>query len=290
MFNKIGIISKHCDERVAEALKALILHLKKRCVSLLIDKTSADYLDDQHNLTVVDIEKLGSKCGLVIVVGGDGTLLRAARALAQYNVVRILGINLGHLGFLTDISPDSMVESIDAILGGSYIEEKRFLLHAEVYRDNKCIAESDAFNDVVLHKWNTAHVFSFSTKINDVFVSNQHADGLIISTPTGSTAYALSCGGPIIQPTLNVLLLLFVCPHTLTNRPIVVDSQNDIEITLSSREQTKTTAQMTCDGVLCKELLSGDKIRITKHRHIHLLHPPNYDHYATLRAKFNWGK
>ncbi len=274
MFKSIGIIAKRDHIHINEYLCKVLSFLHERDLNIF-------NLNSRN-----DIERLGSRCDLVIVIGGDGTLLQAARLLAQYDVY-LLGINLGRLGFLTDISPTEIEKYLDEILTGKFIEEKRFLIRAKVYRDNNYLCECNAFNDIVIHRGNMPHLLTFDTSINGHFVNKQRADGLVVSTPTGSTAYALSAGGPLIHPSLNALLLVTICPHTLSSRPLVVDGNSDIEIIIDP--QQKGLAQLNSDGVLYHELEQGDKIIIEKHQDVSLIHPQGYDHYATLRAKLNWG-
>ncbi|MCP4699949.1 MAG: NAD(+) kinase [Gammaproteobacteria bacterium] len=286
MFTTIGLITKCQDKRVGDTLYTLIHYLHQHKRSMLIETESAAAWP-AHGLRVADCAELGAECNLIIVIGGDGTILKAARLLAQHDV-RLLGINLGRLGFLADILPYEIIEYLDIILGGRFLEEKRFLLHAEVIRGTECLCESEALNDVVIHKWNMAHMLAYATNINNQFVSNQRADGVIISSPTGSTAYALSEGGPLMHPSLNALLLVSICPHTLSNRPIVIDGDSVVEISLLSEQ--KIEGAMTCDGILCQALLPGDRIVIRKSHGIRLIHPHGHNHYDTLRAKLHWGK
>jgi NAD+ kinase len=288
MFQSIGIIAKRGNAKIVkDCLELLVEFLRRRSADIVIDSVSARTLSRKDFSTAANTEALGNRCDLVIVIGGDGTLLQAARLLAKHNI-SLLGINLGRLGFLTDISPLEMEQYLAEILGGAFLEEDRFLIQASVYRNGQCLSYSNALNDMVIHRGNLPHLLTFETTINGHFVNRQRADGIVIATPTGSTAYALSAGGPIIHPSLNALVLVTVCPHTLTSRPIVVDGDNCIEITIS-REQTGQV-QLNSDGLLCQEILPGDRIRIEKHHHIRLIHPQNYDHYATLRAKLDWGK
>lgn len=284
MFTTLGIIAKAGDAQVKATLKTLMAYLQQRRITFLCDATCADYLP-AASLPIVDSEEMGRRCQLVISVGGDGTLLHAARTLAPYGT-RLLGINLGRLGFLADISPAELERHLAPILAGDFTEEQRFLLRAEAWRGEEQLAEAEAFNDVVLHRW--THMVGFQTWIDGRFVSDQRADGLIVSTPTGSTAYGLSVGGPILHPGLQALLLIFICPHSLSNRPIVVDADSRIEVILTSKYPA--VAQITCDGIACQEIQPGDKVIVRRHRQISLVHPPGHDYYAILRAKLHWGR
>jgi len=287
MFESIGLIAKRDDTQVKECLKILINFLAKRALRIVIDAPSAQLLSHTDLNIVTNTEELGIRCDLIIVIGGDGTLLQAARLLAKHDV-RILGINLGRLGFLTDINPTEMKKYVAQILDGAFFEEDRFLIYAEVYRNEQCLSYCNALNDIVIYRGNMSNMLTFETTINGHFVNCQRADGLVVSTPTGSTAYALSADGPIIHPSLNALVLVTICPHTLSNRPLVVDGDSRIQITIN-HEHTGT-AQLNGDGVLCHALVSGDRIIVEKRQHIHLIHPQEHDYYATLRAKLNWSK
>jgi len=283
---KIGLVAKLQSPAATDALQTLIYDLRRRNLVLMLHQGSVEALPQPIDLPIVNTETLGKQCDLIIVVGGDGTLLHTARLLARYEA-RVLGINLGRLGFLTDIKPTDMTNDLEAILDGDFIEEKRFLIRATAFRGKTLLTRCCAVNDVVIHKWNTTHLFGFSTHINQCLLGNQRADGILVSTPTGSTAYCLSGGGPIVHPSLNVLVLLLLLPHTLSHAPIVLDSDSEIEVTLQLNQHIE--AQLTCDGVASQTLLPGDRVTIKKHRHIYLVHPPNHDHYATLRDKLRWG-
>ena len=286
-FHKIGIIGKYADSSVNETLRTLSDYLQTREVDILLDEATGECCWTDHGLKTGSREQLGRECDLIIIVGGDGTLLNAARSLAAHDPA-LLGLNLGRLGFLTDISPSEMIERLDAILDGRYNEEERFLLHARILRDGELINESDAFNDVVVHKWDVARMIEVDTYINGTYVNTLRSDGLIVSTPTGSTAYALSGGGPILQPCLNAVILVPICPHTMSNRPIVVDADNVIEIVVKGQDQSH--AQVSCDGQINLGLVAGDRIQIRKKEHsVRLIHPDEHDHFHILREKLHWG-
>jgi len=286
-FTSIGIIGKYGDPGMGDALHALSAYLRERQLQVIIDEGTAETLQDS-SLETGSRADIGRHCDLAIVVGGDGTLLNAARSLAEYDVP-LVGVNLGHLGFLTDISPHAMLECMTEILDGSYLTEERILLHAGILREGELISECDAFNDVVVHKWNVARMIQLETYIDGVFVSRLRADGLIISTPTGSTAYALSAGGPIVHPQLKALVLVPVCPHTMSNRPLVVEDDKHIEIVVC--ENKHDNAQVTCDGQITFSLMAGDRIQVRKKdRPSRLIHPAQHNHYELLRAKLHWAE
>lgn len=286
-FQTIGLIAKPGDTAVASTLATLLGELESRRLPVLLDATAAAYFDSPSTAQVKRAD-LAARCDLAIVVGGDGTLLNASRSLAGAGVP-VLGVNLGRLGFLADVSPDEMCDRLDEILAGNYEEEQRSLLHAVVIRDGRVISESDALNDVVVHKGDIARMIEVDTHIDDRFLNTVRADGLIVSTPTGSTAYALSGGGPILDPGLDALVLVPICPHTLSNRPIVVSDQVQIDILLHGDIDTR--AQITCDGQVNFPLDGGDLIRIRRKDHdLRLIHPRGHDHFDIMRKKLRWAE
>ena len=286
-FNTVGLVGKHGDDRVKEAIHDLYDYLHGKGCEVIIDSITAEAIKDLE-YPIVTRKELGERADLCIIVGGDGTLLNAARSLAHYELP-LLGFNLGRLGFLTDISPEDMAEKLDRVLVGDYLEEPRGLLFTSIYRQGELINQSCAFNDVVVHKWNGARMLEYETYIDGQFINSTRSDGLIVSTPTGSTGYALSGGGPILHPCLHAIVLVPICPHTMTYRPIVVYADSEIEIIVKDVNQAE--AQVTCDGQINIGLQAGDRIYIKKHAHtVRLLHPTDYDYYEILRAKLHWGK
>ena len=286
-FHTIGLIGKLDDPNVADKLAILASDLPTRGLNVLLDDSAASYFTQPAH-PVLSRSELAGECDLAIVVGGDGTLLNAARSFAEADVP-LLGINLGRLGFLADISPDEMRERLDEILAGKYEEERRSLIHATVLRKGAIVCASDALNDAVIHKWHIARMIEVDTSVNGRFLNSLRADGLIVSTPTGSTAYALSGGGPILDPSLGALVLVPICPHTLSNRPVVVSDQADIEIVLQGGDDTR--AQLTCDGQVNFELLAGDCVQIRRKKHdLRLIHPQQHDHFAIMRRKLRWAE
>ncbi len=286
-FRTIGLIGKYAGPSVADTLSRLVNDLDGRGLSVLLDDSAACHLQTS-DIPVVARETLAESSDLAIVVGGDGTMLNAARSLAPADVP-VLGINLGRLGFLADVSADDMHEHLDAILSGDYQEEQRSLLYTSVIRGGQTVSESDALNDVVIHKWDIARMIEVDTSIDGRFLNSLRADGLIVSTPTGSTAYALSGGGPILDPALEALVLVPICPHTLSNRPVVVSDRVQIEIVLHGEDGTK--AQVTCDGQVNFELETGDHIRIRRLDHdLRLIHPKQHDHFQVMRKKLRWAE
>jgi len=266
-------------------LGKLISFLDSQPVNVFVDAESTPMHSGKRAI-ITDRENLGKTCDMVIVIGGDGTFLKAARSLADCNV-RVLGINLGRLGFLADVMPTKMIDCLKEVLNGHFQEEKRFLLNTVILRHNEPVFEVVVLNDIVAHKWHIARLIAFEAYIDSHLVYSQRADGLIVSTPTGSTAYALSSGGPILHPSLNAIVLVPICPHTLSNRPIVVDGGSLIEIVMEKDKQAE--ASVTCDGQTSIDLKPDDKILIRKRdKCLHLIHPVTHDYYTTLRTKLNW--
>jgi NAD+ kinase len=284
-FPRIGIIGKFGDPGIASTLGELYRYLLRRGHEVLIDSQSADLLqetDVKHQAK----EQLPEFCDLIIAVGGDGTFLTAARAAADFEVP-LLGVNLGRLGFLTDISPEQVLKRLEQILLGHYKTENRWMLQATIIRDGQIIHRQRAVNEVVVHRWVTPSMIEIVTRINGVYLNTQRSDGLVVATPTGSTAYALSAGGPILHPTLNALVLVPLNPHTLSNRPIVVDDEVEIEICFSQTKQIN--ALVTCDHLEIPDVLIGDKIVIKKATNpIRILHPEDHDFFHILRSKLHW--
>ena len=225
--------------------------------------------------------------GLVVAVGGDGTMLHAARMAAMVDVP-VLGINRGRLGFLADVNPDRMLESVADALGGRCLAERRMMLGAQLSVGAETITAL-ALNDVVVAKRETGRMLDLRTWVNGDYVNTHSGDGFIVATATGSTAYALSCGGPIVHPSLDAVVLVPICPHTLSDRPIVVPAGSVVELELADRFETR--AQIVCDGIVLADLEPGVRLRIERAKvSATLLHPPGHDYYRILRSKLNWGR
>ena len=285
-FKRVGLIGKTAGDQVAQTLQTLAGYLQQLKVEIVLDEGIAGMLAGSPH-PVLDRARLAQQCDLAIVVGGDGTLLNAARSLAESNVA-VLGVNLGRLGFLVDVSPDEMTHQLDQIMAGNYSEEDRTLLHIAVTRDGKLLSESTALNDVIVHKRDIARMIELDTYIDGHFLNTNRSDGLIIATTTGSTAYALSGGGPIVHPRLAAISLVPICPHTLSNRPVVIDDNSIIEIVL---HEDTLAATVSCDGQVSQPLQSGDHVTIRKHDHVlRLLHPPEHEYFSVLRRKLRWSE
>ena len=286
-FKSIALVGNAKDSRVAECMLSLVSHFYARGRRALIDAGISLAFPPGSFLPCPEAS-FATRADLVVAIGGDGTLLYAARLTAGH-AVPLLGINRGRLGFLTDVSPVSMLEDIDAVLDGRYTEDRRSLLAARLERHGAPSVRALALNDVVINKRETGRTMDFETWINGRFVNSHGGDGIVIATATGSTAYALSCGGPIIEPNLDVWVLAPISPHTLSDRPIVVRAGSKIQLRLADRPESR--AQVTCDGTTIGDLEQGDDLHVEgTDVQITLLHPPGYDYYRLLRSKLHWGR
>jgi NAD+ kinase len=287
-FSKIGLIGKYGDPSVADTLLRLSSVLEKRKCDVWLEAGTAKAIPD-HNLPIADFDEIGVQCDLAITVGGDGTLLHSARELVNHDIA-LLGVNLGRLGFLVDISPDEIETQVGEILSGDFDEEHRILLSATIENEKEPEPRvSNALNDVVIHKWEVARMIEMETYIDGQLLNTMRSDGLIVSTPTGSTAYALSGGGPILAPDMDAIVIVPICPHSMSYRPIVLDADSKIEILV--RDYPHSHAQVTCDGQINMGLVSGDKIMIRRNdKKVRIIHPPEHDHYHVLREKLHWSE
>jgi NAD+ kinase len=284
-FKTVALIGKYKSPEIAGPLLELAAFLEARGVQVIIDRLTASHIGECR-YPVLALEEIGDRAELAIVLGGDGTMLNIARTLAPFEVA-LVGVNQGRLGFLTDISLDTMFETIGAILEGEYVTEDRMLLEADIYSDAEPVFNVLAFNDVVVSKGVRGSMIEFEVHIDEEPIYTQRSDGLILATPTGSTAYALSAGGPIVHPALRVMSLVPVCPHTLSNRPIVISSDSVVDIVVHSADDPRAHF----DSHSHYELREGDRIRVRRYPHdISLLHPVGHSYYAMLRQKLNWNR
>ena len=283
-FQKVALVGRHEDPRVADAMTVLVAHLTKTGVSAL----AADNLALDLPVTHLPESRLAAEADLVIAIGGDGTMLYAGN-LARDSGIPLLGINRGRLGFLADITPDEMLVSVDRVLNGDYTSDSRLLLDTQLrFADGRTV-DATAFNDVVLQRHGTGRMLDFETCVAGQFVNTHSGDGLIIATPTGSTAYALSCGGPIVEPQLDAVVVVPICPHTLTDRPLVILADQRIEVRLLEREDTQ--AEVAVDGHALGAIRPDDMLTISASaKRVRLIHPPGYDFYEILRSKLFWGR
>jgi NAD+ kinase len=285
-YTTVGLIGKTDHEGSRVSLNALVTELKERNCTILVEARIKEELDDR-SLEVCALETLGQRAELAIVVGGDGYMLGAARILAQFDT-DVVGVNRGNLGFLTDINPEDITRQIANIFEGKVHREERFLLEANVFREDKHQETNAAVNEIVLHHEKVAHMMEFELYVDNQFVFSQRSDGIICATPTGSTAYSLSGGGPILMPQLDALTLVPMFPHTLSSRPIVVDAKS--EITLKVSNVNTDNLQVSCDSHIVISLKPGDEVRIRKNPNkLNLVHPLDYNYFNVLRTKLNWG-
>jgi len=283
-FQTVAIVGRYADSRVAEPMASLVGHLLRTGISVVADPSIAGDI----GVAPLDETELAAAADLMIAIGGDGTMLHAAR-LAHTRDVPLLGINRGRLGFLADITPDDMLDSVDQVLQGSYVRESRMMLAAAITSADGSRKCATALNDVVLQRRESGRMLDFETHIAGRYVNAHAGDGLIVATPTGSTAYALSCGGPIMDPMLEAVAVVPVCPHTLSDRPIVLPAELDIALVLLDRGDAG--AEVTVDGQSLGVLTQQDELTICRSdRRVTLLHPPGHDFYQILRSKLHWGR
>jgi len=280
---KIGIICKSGGEKPNEILKKLLPWLNRKGYETFVDSETAAHL----NISGLSRDEISSVADIVIVFGGDGTMLSVSRLVAERGVP-ILGINLGSLGFITEISKENVFNSLDKLLSGECEIEERMMLNAMIIRDGRQISEYRVLNDVVINKGALARIIDLETYINDVYVTTFKGDGLIISTPTGSTAYSLSAGGPILFPTLESIIVTPICSHTLTNRPVVVPDDFRLKIILKTLSED---VYLTLDGQIGVPLRTDDVIEIVKSGfRTRLLIPKGRDYFELIRTKLKWGE
>ena len=282
-FKTVGLIGKYKSPEIAGPLLKLADFLTQRGIKVLIDRLTASHIGD-NKYPVLVLEEIGRQADLAVVLGGDGTMLNIARTFAPCDVA-LVGVNQGRLGFLTDISIDTMFETIGTILEGNYVTEERMLLEAEVFSGESSVFTVLAFNDVVISKGIKGSMIELEVRIDGQFLYTVRADGLIVASPTGSTAYALSSGGPIVHPSLSVMALVPICPHTFSSRPIVISSDSVVEIIIGSAAD----ARAHFDSHSRFDLREQDRVVVDRYGHtIRLLHPVGHNYYSMLREKLHW--
>ncbi len=281
-----ALVGRFQDSSVADCVRTLIPALLERHLTVLAAE-DAGGSETLRGATVTSLGDMVARSDLMIAVGGDGTLLYAAGLVAQRDVP-LLGINRGRLGFLTDVLPQDMTRSLDAVLAGDYQADRRPLLQARLLSPQGEEVTHYALNDIVFNRLDTGRLLDFETRIDGRYVNSHGGDGLVVATATGSTAYALSCGGPIVDPRLSVLVVAPICPHTLSDRPIIVPGDSTIDVRLIS--QHEMLAQVSCDATVLGALKPGGRLEIMPSaRSVTLLHPPGYDYFRLLRSKLHWG-
>lgn len=281
---KIAVFAKVHDPRCQDVAVELFNWLSERDCLPLIEAHLARHL----GCPGVAAEDISSRADMVVVLGGDGTLISTARIIGERDIP-ILGVNLGSLGFLTEIALDELYPALEKCLAGDFRVSERIMLRAVVQRDGKETASHLVLNDVVINKGALARIVDLKTKVNSLELATFKADGLIISTPTGSTGYSLSAGGPIVNPSMNCIVITPICPHTLTNRPIVIDDSSVVDITVKSLDDEDI--YLTLDGQVGLELRSGDRIHVSRATHTaKLVMSEERDYFAVLRTKLKWGE
>ena len=284
-FQNIALIGKHKAPEIAAPLLRLAEFLNSRGLNVVVDSLTAEHLESCP-YQAMSLSGMAGSIDLAIVIGGDGTMLNIARTLSPFQVP-LVGVNLGRLGFLTDLTTENMQHSMAAMLEGKFVTEHRLLLFARVLRNGMEVFSGLAFNEIVVHRNHISSLVEFEVRIDGEYLYNQRADGLIVATPTGSTAYAMSAGGPILHPSLDVFELVPICPHTLSNRPIVVKSSSLLEILM----HRIADISVRFDSHSNFELQLHDKIIVTRHPEpACLLHPIGHSYYHTLREKLLWNQ
>jgi len=281
-FKTIGLVVRQDMHAHLDTVKQVTIALGKHADVLV---HALDAYSPLPEIATVPMTKLVEQCDLVVSLGGDGTLLTAAKALVDKDIP-LLGINLGRLGFLADVSVSDFEQHLIAVIAGKYTIESRFFIEGLIDGPNRTPSRNIAVNDIILHSHQSLSMVEYEVYSDGNLIHRQRADGVIVATPTGSTAYALSGGGPIMHPSSETLAIVPICPHTLSNRPIVLPANQEIEIRLS---EAGSIAQVNYDGQSTAVIDTEDKVRINRYPHqINLLHPGNYDYFEILRAKLNW--
>ncbi|MFP1785967.1 NAD(+) kinase [Lonsdalea quercina] len=285
-FNCIGIVGHPRHPSALATHEMLYKWLTGQGYSVILEQHIAQELNLTDAVTG-SLAEVGQQADLAVVVGGDGNMLGAARVLSRYDI-SVIGVNRGNLGFLTDLDPDHAQQQLSDVLAGRYIRESRFMLEAQVCRANHMNSSSSAINEVVLHPGKVAHMIEFEVYIDDSFAFSQRSDGLIISTPTGSTAYSLSGGGPILSPSLDAIALVPMFPHTLSARPLVISNDSTIRLKFS---QITNDLEISCDSQIALPIQEGEEVLIRRSpHHLNLIHPKNYNYFNTLSSKLGWSK
>lgn len=286
-FHTIALTGKYRDPRVGDSMLILARHLAAAGARVLLDPGVRMEFPGIP-VEAVPEAQFGETAELVVAIGGDGTMLYASRLVAGRDVP-LLGINRGRLGFLADITPGEMLRRLDEVLAGDYDEDQRLLLEAVIDNGDSPPRRALALNDVVLQKRDRGRMLDFENWINGAYVNTHGGDGLVIATPTGSTAYALSGGGPIVHPSLEAITLVPICPHTLSDRPIVIRADARIEVRVLERPDTH--AEVSCDGKPLGELAAGQRLLVqAAAEKVVLIHPRGHDYFRLLRSKLHWGR
>ncbi|HLS16613.1 MAG TPA: NAD kinase [Paenalcaligenes sp.] len=288
-FKTVALVGRYQDSGLEKHLHSLAEMLQSAGCTVVIEEETARFITFP-GYQQCNYAQMGSLIDLAIIVGGDGTMLGAARALAHFNVP-LIGINLGRLGFITDIPLQEASEALKNVLAGHYVKEERTMLEGRVVREGKTLFSSIALNDIVINRAGRSGMIELRVELNDVFMHRQRADGMIISTPTGSTAYALAANGPILDPRLRALLLVPVAPQTLSNRPVVVPEDSQLTLTITSLGRGPKGASVNFDMQAWSDCQIGDRVDIRRADNtVCFVHPTGYDFFSTLRQKLGWNR
>lgn len=280
----VGIVVNIKRKESIDVVKKVMFFLKKNRVGFWLDKDTADQIELHDRAITRDF--LAKKSDLILVLGGDGTLLSIAR-FAACKKVPILAVNLGSLGFITEIKLEEVFDALGSIIKNKYITEKRMMIQCTVIRNGKNIQKYIALNDIVISRETISRLIHIETYSDNKYVTTYHADGLIISTPTGSTAYSLSAGGPIVHPQIEAIILSPICPHTFSNRPLILPPESEVKSLIKSVEQK---VLLTVDGQTCISLTTDDIIKINRAPYyVKLIVPENRNYFEVLRDKLKWG-
>ena len=284
-FRHVALIGKFQAQGSRTALENIAHFLGTKGCEVAIEKDTA-INTGLTQFPTLDASAIGAQCDLALVVGGDGTMLGIGRRLAKFGIP-LVGINQGRLGFITDIAFDNYQSALEPMLRGEFEHERRWMMQAEVVRESRCVFSATAMNDVVVNRGATAGMVELRVEVDGRFVANQRADGLIIASPTGSTAYALSAGGPLLHPSIAGWVLVPIAPHTLSNRPIVLPNAGEVAIEIVSGRDASANFDMQSMA----SLLHGDRITVKKSEHQMLfLHPKGWSYFDTLRRKLHWNE
>jgi len=284
-FRHVALIGKYQAQGSRSALESIAHFLSEQGCDVAIEQDTASNTG-MTQYPILDVAGIGAHCDLGLVVGGDGTMLGIGRVLAQFGVP-LIGINQGRLGFITDIAFDDYQAVLGPMLRGEYEEDRRWMMQAKVVRDGRCVFNATAMNDVVVNRGATAGMVELRVEVDGRFVANQRADGLIIASPTGSTAYALSAGGPLLHPSIAGWVLVPIAPHTLSNRPIVLSDSGEIAIEIVSGRDASANFDMHS----LASLLHGDRITVRRSEYqMRFLHPKGWSYFDTLRKKLHWNE
>ena len=284
-FRHVALIGKYQAQGSRSALESIAHFLSEQGCDVAIEQDTASNTG-MTQYPILDVAGIGAHCDLGLVVGGDGTMLGIGRVLAQFGVP-LIGINQGRLGFITDIAFDDYQAVLGPMLRGEYEEDRRWMMQAKVVRDGRCVFNATAMNDVVVNRGATAGMVDLRVEVDGRFVANQRADGLIIASPTGSTAYALSAGGPLLHPSIAGWVLVPIAPHTLSNRPIVLSDSGEIAIEIVSGRDASANFDMHS----LASLLHGDRITVRRSEYqMRFLHPKGWSYFDTLRKKLHWNE